>query len=400
MTTPQTVGIQTAGIMPDGRPVRQVTITSPNGAMRATILEYGARLISLTVPDASGRPTEVTLGRNDLPSWLNDDVCMGAIMGRNTSRIAGARCVIDGTAYQLADNDNGNNAHSGPHGFEQALWQIDCETACDNAVTLRLTSPHMSQGFPGTMTVTVTYTLTSDTLTDGALTISFAAVSDRTTICNPTSHIYWNLDGNLSRRTDGKLPEAPDALDHTLRLATDRYFPTDEGFLPFDAEPVDGTPFDLRTPRRLRDMMNTFPGDHQLEIGRGYNHAYDFAAAYARLSERQNVQMPVSDVQMPIPDVQTPDSEPLIPMATLSGERSGITMNLACDAPALVVYSAGWFDRLAGRNGQVYGPGAGIALEPGFVPNAINDDHHGTTPRPLLAAGQPFAMTIRYTFHA
>lgn len=357
--------VETLGAMPDGRPVHRARIASPDGAMRATVLDYGARLASLVVPDASGRPTEVTLGRDGLAAWLDDDVCMGAIMGRNTSRVSGARCVIDGEEYRLADNDNGNNAHSGPHGFERALWRIDGVAPAGDAVTLRLVSPHLSQGFPGTMDVAVTYTLGG-----GALTIAIAATADRATVCNPTSHIYWNLDGGIC--------DAPDALGHMLRIPADRYFPTDGGFLPLGAAPVDGTPFDLREPRRLREAMAAFPDDPQLAIGRGYNHAYDFAAEYAG-----------------------PDGEhPLVPMATLVGERSGIAMDLSCDAPALVVYSSGWFDGLAGRDGRVYGPGAGLALEPGFVPNAINDDHGGTTPRPLLEAGRTFRMTIRYAFRA
>lgn len=364
----------------------------------------------------------MTLGRNGFDGWLADDVCMGAIMGRNTSRIAGARCAIDGVDYRLAANDNGNNAHSGPHGFERALWRIDEDALAGSSVTLRLVSPHLSQGFPGTMAMAVTYTLA-----DGALEIGFSAVSDRTTICNPTSHIYWNLDGNSSRGSGGTIPgatgapdasDAPaitDALDHTLHVAADRYFPTDAGFLPLDVAPVDGTPFDFRQPRTPRAAMAAHPGDPQLAIGRGYNHAYDFAAAYAGLADgyRTSRRSPTAGLASGVapsagsaPSVD-PSMEagarPLIPMATLTGGRSGITMALSCDAPALVVYSAGWFDAgsgLPGRGGRAYGPGAGIALEPGFVPNAINDDHHGTTPSPLLRAGDRFRMTIRYAFHA
>lgn len=182
--------------------------------------------------------------------------------------------------------------------------------------------------------------------------------------------------------------------------------------MPLEPVPVDGTPFDLREGRRLRDAMlgrdgnssgddifrdiaentdkmheaaqETVDGsdflsaltDSQLVMGRGYNHVYDFARAYAA-------------------SAATP-----FPMATLAGERSGIRMELSCNAPALVLYSAGFFDHIPARNSMAYGPSAGIALEPSFVPNAINDTHGGATPSPLLGAGERRRMTIRWRFSA
>ncbi|NMM94424.1 aldose epimerase family protein [Bifidobacterium oedipodis] len=377
LAAPPHSGIAVAGSSPDGRAIRGVTLQS--GSLSATIIEYGARLTSLTVPNADGQPTNVVLGLPSLDAYLADDVCMGAVMGRNTSRISGARCAIDGREYQLADNDNGNNAHSGPHGFERTLWTIDDGSFDGSSVTLRFISPDMSQGFPGTLNTRVTYTLTDD-----ALEIRFDAISDQDTLCNLTSHTYWNLNGATRQSSIADITNQPvDAMNHMLHIAADRYFPTDEAFLPYDAAPVDSTPFDFRQGRRLRDAIDASPHNRQIAIGRGYNHAFDFANTYNDAHDN------------------THDSDlPLAPMATLTGERSGITMTLSCDAPALVVYSAGWFDHIVGRDQQVYGPGAGIALEPGFVPNAINNTHGGTTPSPLLKAGEHYRMTIRYTFQS
>lgn len=339
--------------------------TLRNGGMTARIIGHGARLMSLTVPDGNGSPVDVALGLPDADAYAADDVCMGAVMGRNTSRIAGARCVIGGTEYRLTANDGPNNSHSGPNGFEHASWQFDERAVSESSATLELVSPDMSQGFPGTLRMRATYRL----IDGNTLELSLEGSSDRDTVCNPTSHIYWNLNG-----------DAGSALDHTLRIPAARYFPTDENFLPLDAEPVEGTPFDFRTPRTPRKAMASAPADRQLAIGRGYNHAYDFAEAFA--------------------EARSADAPQLIDMATLTGERSGITMTLSCDAPALVVYSAGFFDHIAGRNGITYGPSAGLALEPGFLPNAINDTHNGTTPAPMLRAGERFHMTIRWRFAA
>ena len=374
---PSHSGIAVIGSLPDGHAIHGVTLR--NGSLMATIIEYGARLTSLTVPNVDGQLTDVVLGLPSLDAYLADEVCMGAVMGRNTSRISGARCAIDGREYQLADNDNGNNAHSGPHGFERALWTIDDGSFDGSSVALRLTGPDLSQGFPGTLSTRATYTLT-----DNALEIRFDAISDQDTLCNLTSHTYWNLDGTKQRSTTANdVNQSADAMGHMLRIATDRYFPTDEAFLPYDAAVVDSTPFDFRQGRKLRDAIATSPHDRQIAIGRGYNHAFDFADSYD--SAHGNTHN---------------STRSLMPMATLTGERSGITMTLSCDAPALVVYSAGWFDHIVGRDRQIYGPGAGIALEPGFVPNAINNTHGGTTPSPLLKADEHYRMTIRYTFQS
>lgn len=347
------------------------TVTLQSDDMTARILAHGARLASLTVPDAAGRPVDVALGLADDAAYRNDDVCMGAVVGRNAGRIAGARCVIDGEEYALAANDGPNNSHSGPHGFEHEDWTIDEETLAADRVTLRLVSPHLSQGFPGTLHVEATYAL----IGERTLELTIEAQTDRTTVWNPTSHIYWNLNG-----------DDHSALGHTLRLGADQVFPSDDTFIPLDPVPVDGTPFDLRGGRMLRDAMLGQDGrdaaddmagtrdtahesvdgadflgaltDPQLVTGRGYNHVYDFARDYAA-------------------DAATP-----FPMAILTGERSGIRMELSCNAPALVLYSAGFFDHIPGRNGLVYGPSTGIALEPSFVPNAINDTHGDATPSP------------------
>lgn len=358
-------------------------ITLSNDTMSARVLTHGARLASLTMPDADGRIVDVALGLPHDEDYAADDVCLGAVIGRNTGRIANARCVIGGREYPLAANDGPNNNHSAPHGFEHADWVLDEDTLTNDRVTLRLTSPDMSQGFPGTLRVAATYALVDA----HTLELTLEAQSDRDTVCNLTSHTYWNLDG-----------DGGDTLDHTLQVNADRYFPTDGGFLPFDAEPVEGTPFDLREPRSLREALGlptaavmdsatldsdalSHLRDPQLALGRGFNHAYDFAASYAKASG----------------DAGNSTRKPF-PMATLTGARSGISMSLSCDAPSLVVYSAGFFDGLPGRGGAVYGPLAGVALEPGFVPNAINDTHCGATPSPLLRAGKRYRMIIRYAF--
>lgn len=348
------------------------TVTLSYESVRATVADYGARLTSLIVPDFEGCPVDIVLGHNNPNAYLGDNTCMGAVVGRNANRISGARCIIGDIIYQLEPNDGPNNNHSAPYGFDRQPWRIDHASLTERSVTLTLVSPHQSQNLPGTMLVSARYELT-DAQT---LTLTLTAVSDQDTICNLTTHTYWNLNGD-----DG------DALRHTLSIPAERYFPTDDAFIPLDAQPVQGTPFDFRTPCTLRDAMamptyaNPITGndladlhDSQLALARGYNHAFDFGPIHA----------------------DSPDKP--IPMASLCGNVTGITMDMSCNAPAMLLYSNGFMDNIPGRNERRYGPASGLALEPGFVPNSINNTHAGTTPSPLLYAGQQRVMTVRYRF--
>ena len=162
------------GYMPDGVPVEEVLLT--DGAISCGIITYGGALRSLTVPDRNGQPVDVALGFDTLEAYLAQDKYIGAIIGRYANRIGGSRFALEGKEYPLRSNDGANHLHGGPEGFDKQVWRIRAQTR--NSVTLSLNSPDGQEGYPGTLDVTATYTLT-----DRALEIVYQAKSSRTTLC-------------------------------------------------------------------------------------------------------------------------------------------------------------------------------------------------------------------------
>lgn len=345
------------------------TIRLADSRLTARILDYGARLARLRFDG-----TDLVLRLPDPSDYLQDTTCMGGIIGRNANRIHPADCTIDGTTYRLTHNDGENNNHSGPHGFEDSFWApgtIEEDRDHDLArLALRLKSPDMSQGFPGNLISHVIYTLVGP-----SLVIDLLARSDRTTVCNMTTHIYWNLDG------DGCT-----ALNDVLTIPTEFFFPADDTFIPLAPRPVIGTHFDLRPGqgRPLWKALGFDPAtgdtgrpedltDPLLIASHGYNHAFDFTPEHRHHPDR------------------------LLRQAVLESPASGIRMAVSSNAPSLLVYSAGFFSPGPATGGD-HQPFAGLALEPGFVPNSINETFNGRSDRPILKAGQSFHLRIRYDF--
>lgn len=345
--------------------IRAVTIAGSNG-MAARLTNHGARLMSLTIPDGDGKPVDVVLGKDDPHDYVADDTLMGAIVGRNANRIQGARFTLGGREYRLTANEGPNSNHSQPNGYEHRNWTI--LEAGDSFVRFGLGSPDMDQGFPGRFRVSVRYALV-----ESGLTITVRGTCDATTVANLTTHTYWNLNGEGSG----------DVFGHRLRIPADRFYSTDEQFIPLagPAGRVDGTPMDFRRSvgigERLR--IGTLRDDRQLAIARGYNHAFpvettkDGDARGTGVGERTGLKL----------------------MAEAVGERSGIRMTMYADAPAVLLYTAGFLDDVPGKNGHRYGPSAGLCLEPGFVPNAIN---RTDCERPVLPAGKEYQLNILYRF--
>ncbi|NEG97062.1 galactose-1-epimerase [Bifidobacterium sp. SMB2] len=331
--------------------IRTVTITGPGG-MTARLTNHGARLMSLTVPDRDGHPTDVVLGKDDPHEYVADDTLMGAIVGRNANRIQGARFAIAGREYRLAANEGTNSNHSQPNGYEHRNWTV--AAADESSVEFALDSPDMDQGFPGRFRVTARYELIS-----GGLALGIRGMSDSTTVANLTTHTYWNLNGE----------DGGDVLGHRLRIPAERYHPTDERFVPLPqpAASVDGTPMDFRDTAVIGERLHDGErhGDRQTALARGYNHAFPTEGTGLRL------------------------------MAEATGERSGIRMAMYADAPTVLLYTAGFLDDVPGKQGHRYGPSAGLCLEPGFVPNAVN---RTDCTRPVLPAGTEYRLDVLYRF--
>lgn len=334
------------GATEGGRAVQLHTLAIASG-MSVSVCEVGAAIQAVVVPDGRGSFVDVALGYDGAPGYLHNGSCIGAIVGRNANRIAGASFELGGTTHHLAANDGPNNLHSGPHPWHERLWQVGeapHDTPDGASLTLELVSRAGDQGFPGAVHTCATYTLHNDQ----RLELTIEASASEPTIINSTSHAYWNLNGHASGT----------AMAHTLQLESAAYTPVDAARIPTgEIAPVEGTPYDFRSGHALGDILQALP--QGLDT--------NFVLSNAECVERA---------------------------ATLVGNETGIRMTLSCDAPGLQVYTASGLDA-RGKGGARYGGGAGIALEAQFYPDAI---HHATFPQPVYAPGHPFLRRVVFAF--
>jgi aldose 1-epimerase len=321
------------GKLSDGTQVEAVTMTNARG-VSARIITFGASIQSLIAPDRAGRRADIALGYPDAAAYEDHGTHFGASVGRFANRIANGRFELDGRSYQLAKNDNGVAAlHGGERGFSKQVWQILNVTSGPVAsVTMGLTSPHGDQGYPGTLTVTVTYSL--DEKND--LTVDYRARTDRPTIVNLTSHGLFNMAGEGA---------AEDAMGNRLTIYADRYTPVDANLIPTGVlAPVAGTPFDFRTPHLVKTRVRD--GSHpQIVLGRGYDHNYVLRGPTGTLRLAARLEDPVS----------------------------GRRMDILSDQPGIQFYSGNFIDGTAvSKSGKVYRMGDGVALEPQHFPDSPN----------------------------
>lgn len=343
------------GVLADGRPVTQVTLTNDRG-MVVKLIGYGAIVTDIVVPDGQGRAENVALGFATLGEYeaKNANYDFGAIVGRYAGRIAGARFTIDGEEYRLGANDPPNALHGGPGGLDMALWSVEPFTRGPVAgAVMRTASPAGDQGFPGRLDVTVTYSLTPD----NALRIDYQAIADAPTHLNLTNHSYVNLAGAGEGTIRG----------HRLQILSDKLIDTAAKGIPTgEALAGAGTPFDLRAPRPIGEAMAR---PHRLMEGsRGYNHGWILSGEGLRTA------------------------------AILSDPASGRVMEVLTTEPSLHVYAANWFGgEDVGAQGVPYPPDAGIALEAQAFPDAPN---RPAFPSTLLRPGETFRSTTIYRFSA
>lgn len=336
------------GTMPDGRAVEAITLR--DGPYTCTIITYGGAVQSLVVPDRNGKPVDIVLGMDTVEGYLAQDKYLGALIGRCGNRTAGASFTLNGKEYPLLANDGPNHLHGGGAGFDKKLWTV--EELTGNTLKLSLVSPDGEEGYPGTLTVEVTYRLSG-----GCLEIDYLAKSDVDTVCNLTNHTYFNLSGHGAGSVE----------DHLLRLNASRYIPIGQGLIPTgELASVEGTPMDLRTPRRLGEGWSQ-PSE-QLELAGGYDHNWVI------------------------------DGEPgvLRPFAKAYAPDTGITLELEATLPGLQFYAGNFLaDCPAGKGGATYGYRTGFCLETQFYPDSI---HHPQFPSPILKAGETWRHTARFRF--
>ena len=336
----------------DGKQTGLYTLTNKVGS-EVTITNYGAKIVSLMVPDKNGILTDVVLGHPSIDDYLtSEEPYFGAICGRTGNRIANGRFTLDGEAYKLAVNNGPNSLHGGIKGFNAVVWEVKMVT--DTSIELFYLSEEGEEGFPGNLSVTLTYTLTED----NALDIHYRATTDKTTILNLTNHSYFNLSGEGDEYIG----------DHLLVLNADSYLPTDETAIPYgDAESVKGTPMDFTEPHSIGERIND--EFEQLRFGNGYDHTFvlnknaDDEYSYVGICE---------------------------------SPKTGIKMEMFTTEPGVQVYTGNWMTgNFAAKKGNRYPRRSAVCFETQHYPDSINKPQYPTV---ILHPEEQFDSRTTYKF--
>lgn len=345
------------GHLPDGAAVTAIRLSNGRG-ISATVLDYGATLQSLVTPDRAGYGADIVLGHDRIGPYLDQPTYIGVTVGRCANRIAGARFRLDSVEYQLGANDGRNSLHGGRRGFDKYLWDIAACEADEAEARVRLgrISPDGEEGYPGTLTVSVTYRLTRN----GELIIDYEAVTDKPTICNLTNHALFNLGGVASGRS---------ALDVHLTLYADAFTPVDGELIPTgELRPVAGSPFDFRQARAISAGLRDAT-DEQIGLGRGYDHNYVLRGGRTIKPKAA---------------------------ARLFDPHSGRGLTILTTEPGLQLYSGNFLDgTLCGKGDVLYRQGDGVALEAQTFPDAPNRPDF---PSARLDPGEVYRQTTVHRF--
>jgi len=323
--------------------------------MKVKITNYGAIATSIQVPGRNGKLADIALGYNDVSGYMNavDKPYFGAIVGRYGNRIAKGRFTLDGKEYELATNNGENHLHGGVIGFDKVVW--DAEAVGGNSVRFSYLAKETEEGYPGNLSVSVTYTLTDD----NELKIAYRATTDKATPVNLTNHTYFNFKGE----GEGTI------LDHELMINAKGFTPVDKGLIPTGKiVPVAGTPFDFTKPKPIgRDVGQK---DRQLEFGLGYDHNF-------------------------VLDKGGKDGEMTL-AATVYEPTTGRFMEVFTQEPGVQFYCGNFLDgRLKGKSGKTYVHRGGFCLETQHYPDSPNQPQF---PNTILRPGEVYETQTIYRF--
>ena len=331
------------------------TLRNKNG-MEARITNYGGIVVSLIVPDRNGKLGDVALGFDSLSGYLHGSPYIGALIGRYGNRIGKGKFTLNGSAYTLATNNGANALHGGVKGFDKVVWTVDEKTSIPGkSLSLTYVSKDGEEGYPGTLTAHVVYSVTDD----NELKIEYTATTDKPTIVNLTQHSYFNLAGAGS----GSI------LNHELFIDADKFTPIDAGLIPTgELQSVKGTPMDFTTPTAIGARIDQ--KDAQLKDGLGYDHNWVLNKPFNSMGLA----------------------------ARVYEKTTGRIMEVRTTEPGLQFYSGNFLDgSLTGKGGSKYGKRDGFCLETQHFPDSPNKPNFPTT---TLLPGQTLTSTTIYKFSA
>jgi aldose 1-epimerase len=336
------------GTLPDGTAVDLYTLTNADGLV-CKIITYGAVITELHVPDRTGRMGDVVLGFDNLAQYLGYNPCFGAVVGRVANRIARGKFTIDGRTYTLAINNPPNTLHGGIKGFDKVVWTAEAVDGPNGpSVVLNHVSPDGNEGFPGTLKVKLTYTLTNG----NEVRMDYEATTDKTTAVNLTNHSYFNLSCK------------GDVLGQVLQIKASKYTPTDDGLIPTGViADVAGGPLDFTQPKPIGRDIKKVPGKTN-----GYDHNFVIEGG----------------------------GRGLVLAARAQDPATGRALEVSTDQPGVQLYTANGLDgTIVGKYGQAYPRHAGFCLETQHYPDSVNQPGFPST---LLRPGETFRSTTIYRF--
>jgi aldose 1-epimerase len=342
---------QAWGKTKDGTPVYLYTLRNKNGA-EIKISNYGGIVTEVHVPDRNGKMGDVVLGYDNLAGYIKETPYFGCLVGRYGNRIARGKFTLNGQTYTLATNNYPNALHGGVVGFDKRVWTPKFIASTEStALELSYVSKDGEEGYPGNLTVKAVYTWTDD----NAIRLDYTATTDKDTVVNLTQHSYFNLAG------EGNI------LGHVVMLASDKFTPVDSTLIPTgELKPVEGTPFDFRTPTAIGARIGQT--DEQLKFGGGYDHNWVINKKEGELALMARVHEPIS----------------------------GRVLEVLSTEPGLQFYSGNFLDgTITGKNKWTYQHRNGFCMEPQHFPDSPNQPNF---PSVVLKPGQVYKNTIVYRF--
>jgi aldose 1-epimerase len=345
------VSVEDWGKLPNGENVKLYTLRNQTG-MTVKISNYGGIITHLTAPDRHGAFADVVLGYDSLSGYLKSSPYFGALVGRYGNRIAKGKFKLDDSTYTLAVNNGVNHLHGGTKGFDKALWKTEIINNSEPAIRLQYTSSDGEEGFPGNLSVSVTYTLTHK----NELKIKYEATTDKKTVVNLTNHSYFNLN----------LVES-DILSHVLAINADSLVAVDSTLIPTGIIAVKESPFDFRVLKPIGQDIKDFRNE-QIANGGGYDHCW----------------------------ILNKKTTPMILAATATERFSGRRLDVLTTEPGLQLYTGNFLTGdIVGKNGKTYGKNGGFCLETQHYPDSPNQKNF---PSVVLKPGETYYSETIFRF--